>query len=163
MKAIFMETTGVSVDRTIGEIQAVLVRYGAGQIQTEYADGQITALRFRVQIKGSNIPFMLPCRWSQVKDAIIKRREASWSPNLTEYQKKGLRERAFKDLEVQARRVAWRQVLRWVEAQFAMVETEMVKLEEVFMPYIVMDKKGTTLFEVIDKRGAGFLLEAPKS
>jgi hypothetical protein len=37
-----------------------------------------------------------------------------------------------------------------VDAQLALIETEMVKLEEVFFPYIVT-KHGATLFEVMEQ------------
>jgi hypothetical protein len=55
------------------------------------------------------------------------------------------------DLEEQAKRIAWRQILRWSEAQVALIETEMVKTEEVFMPYIQLDSSGKTLFEKIQE------------
>jgi hypothetical protein len=48
----------------------------------------------------------------------------------------------------QAERVAWRQLLRWVQAQLAMIDTGMVRTEEVFMPYIVVNAAtNQTLFE----------------
>ncbi|MDD4980682.1 MAG: hypothetical protein PHC54_05390 [Candidatus Omnitrophica bacterium] len=53
----------------------------------------------------------------------------------------------------QAKRVAWRQILRWVEAQMALVETNMVKIQEVFMPYIQMTISGQTLYEKIEQKG----------
>lgn len=49
--------------------------------------------------------------------------------------------------EDKARRVAWRQIYRWVQAQLALVDTEMVKVEEVFFPYI-QTKNGHTLYEL---------------
>ncbi len=38
----------------------------------------------------------------------------------------------------QAERTAWRQVLRWVEAQMAMIDAGMTQTQEVFMPYAVI-------------------------
>ena len=46
----------------------------------------------------------------------------------------------------QAERVAWRIVKDWVEAQMAILESEMVKLDEIFLPYMVNDA-GQTLYE----------------
>jgi hypothetical protein len=43
--------------------------------------------------------------------------------------------------------VAWRQILRWVQAQMALVETKMVKVEEVFLPYI-QGPGGQTVYEL---------------
>ena len=46
----------------------------------------------------------------------------------------------------QALRVAWRIVKYWVEAQMALLETQMVKMEQIFLPYAIV-KNGRTLFE----------------
>jgi hypothetical protein len=47
----------------------------------------------------------------------------------------------------QAERVAWRQLLRWVQAQNAMIETGMVQAVEVYLPYMVIHASGQTLFQ----------------
>ena len=47
----------------------------------------------------------------------------------------------------QAERVAWRQLLRWVQAQNAMIETGMVQAVEVYLPYVVVHSSGQTLFQ----------------
>ena len=54
------------------------------------------------------------------------------------------------DDEIQAKRVSWRQILRWVEAQLALTYTNMVKVEEVFLPYIQVNVEGQTLFEKLE-------------
>lgn len=48
--------------------------------------------------------------------------------------------------QIQAVRVAWRIVKDWVVAQMALVDTGMVKTEEVFLPYLVTGN-GQTLFQ----------------
>jgi len=59
----------------------------------------------------------------------------------------------------QAYRVAWRNILDWVEAQMALIEIEMAKLEEVFLPYMV-DRNGRTYFETLEQNH--FQLESGK-
>ena len=46
----------------------------------------------------------------------------------------------------QAERVAWRIVKDWVAAQMAILESEMVQMDEIFLPYMLNDK-GQTLFQ----------------
>ena len=46
----------------------------------------------------------------------------------------------------QAERVAWRILKDWVAAQMAILESEMVQMDEVFLPYMVNDS-GQTLFQ----------------
>jgi hypothetical protein len=50
----------------------------------------------------------------------------------------------------QAERVGWRQLKRWLEAQLALVETEMVEMREVFAPYLLAED-GRTLFECLEE------------
>ncbi len=54
------------------------------------------------------------------------------------------RKRADRD---QAERVAWRIVKDWLAAQMAILEAEMVEVDEIFLPYL-LDRTGErTMFE----------------
>lgn len=66
MKTLFMESTEISPDRTIAEIESVLISHGANAVLKEYADGAIDAVSFRVNVSGADIPFRLPCRWKAI-------------------------------------------------------------------------------------------------
>jgi hypothetical protein len=60
----------------------------------------------------------------------------------------------------QAYRVAWRNILDWVQAQMALLEIGMVEMEEVFLPYM-LDRQGVPYLERMEQRG--FLLESGKN
>src|ERR1700722_5703763 len=143
-KTLFMETTEIAPEKTITEIEAVLIQYGANAVLKEYMDGAIEAVSFRIKVGTSDIPFRLPCRCQAIANVFRQRKkvsETAWvhtSPYFKEQRKK---------IEEKARRVAWRQILRWVQAQLALVETELVKVEEVFFPYIVAPT-GQTIYEI---------------
>lgn len=110
---VFMGTTKIDPQKTIGEISSVLIRTGATQIATDYgAGGKVEAVRFSVSVQGLTVCFRLPCRTEKLL-------------------------RLLRDKD-QAERTAWRQVLRWVEAQAAMVDAGMTQTHEVFMPYAVI-------------------------
>jgi hypothetical protein len=47
----------------------------------------------------------------------------------------------------QALRVAWRVVKDWLEAQLALIEAAVVDLEQVMLPYLVVDEVGTTVYQ----------------
>jgi len=51
----------------------------------------------------------------------------------------------------QAYRVAWRIVLHWLDAQLAMIQVGLVKLEQVFLPY-AQDAAGVTVYERLKER-----------
>ena len=54
-------------------------------------------------------------------------------------------------IRAQAERVGWRQLLRWVQAQLAMIEVGMAQRAEVFMPYI-QQADGRTFFEYFEAK-----------
>ncbi len=138
---MFMETTQIAPERTVSEIQQVLMMHGATAILMEYEAMAVSAVSFKYVVDGQEIPFCLPCRWREVETLL---------------RKSGKRPKSDDTFEKWARRVAWRIVFRWVEAQMAFVETNMVKVQEVFFPYI-QTQNGQTLFQVQEKRG--FALE----
>ena len=135
VKTLFMETTQIEPSQTVGEIQRLLGNCGASAVLTEYENGEVVAVSFKVLFNGQHIPFRLPCRWKAILTKLQSRR----------------RRRPYKrNDEAQARRVAWRQILRWIEAQLALVDTEMVQIQEVFMPYLQMNT-GKTLYEQLEE------------
>jgi len=52
--------------------------------------------------------------------------------------------------------VAWRVVKDWIEAQLALLETKMVTLPQLFLPYAVT-ADGSTLYERIAQQPGLFL------
>lgn len=143
-----METTQVPDTKTVGEIQALLARRGATSVMVEYEGGNVVGVAFRLNVKGQDVGFRLPCRWAAVETQL---RRSGRRPKKDGYQ-------------AWARRVAWRQILRWVEAQLALVETGMVQAHEVFLPYaIVRGQNGSPDQSVFGMMEQHFLaLPAPK-
>ena len=120
-------TTKVDVYTTLGAIQGQLVKHGAKKIMQEYDDaGHITALPFMVETPGGPRGIKLPAKVDAVHAVLI-------------------RQKVKCDRE-QAERVAWRILKDWVEAQMAILESEMVQMDEIFFPYMV-NNSGKTLFE----------------
>lgn len=150
MKTLFMETTEISAEKTVHEIQACLGKYGADGVQLEYKDGEVHAVSFGIRLRTGEKPlfFALPARWEPIMT--IMRARYSHTPSNAQGDR----------MKAQAKRVAWRQILRWVQAQMAMVETNMVRIEEVFMPYLVVHPSGQTLFQKLQENQ--FQIEAPK-
>ena len=53
--------------------------------------------------------------------------------------------------DAQAERVAWRILRDWVMAQMAILETEMVAMDEIMLPYM-LDDQGRTAYELYQSR-----------
>ena len=148
-KTLYMETTTVDATRTCGEVTSELIRAGANQIATTYENGRVTGLRWIMRVNGIDQLFEMPTRFEPVFK-ILNGRRSTW-------------DRANKaDADrVQAERVAWRQLLRWVQAQNAMIQTGMVKPEEVYVAYWVPPGETVTLFQHLTETRFK-ALEAPK-
>jgi len=148
-----METTRIDPQKTVGQIQEVLGKYGASAIRMDYEVGLVVSVSFTIQINGNQVPFRLPCRWESVLETLMGRIRGDRSEEYLENKRD--------EYTPQAKRIAWRQILRWVEAQLALVETGMVKMVEVFIPYMLMDKR-QTLFEKFESQNWKFQLEHKK-
>lgn len=137
---MFMETTQVEDVKTVAEVQHLLARRGATSVMVEYKQGRVEGLAFRLTVGQADVPFRLPCRWSSVETLL---RKAGRRPK-----------RRGDTMEAWARRIAWRQILRWVEAQLALIETGMVKPEEVFLPYAIVGDgdSARTIFQLMEEQ-----------
>ena len=128
-------TTTINANKTIGEIQEILSKHGATAIMTEYSNGNVIALSFKVETPKGELGIRLPANIEAVQMVLkMQRRKNS----------------QIKDTTEQATRVAWRIIKDWVDAQMAILETEMVKMEEIFLPYI-LNKNGQTLYRAFEK------------
>lgn len=128
-KTIFMETTEVTAERTAAEISAPLIQSGASQIATDYSNGNIVGLRWTMQVSGGDLLFAMPVRVEPICKFFCQRKKIAPAKAL-DYSTEIMRK---------AHRVAWRQLLRWTQAQIAMIECGMTEASEVFLPYWQVD------------------------
>lgn len=136
-------TTSIAPTKTVMEIQAILAKHGASAILTEFdTEGFIVALSFKITVNGNDIGFKLPTNWQPVQKVLQNDRKVSRSQATPE----------------QALRVAWRITKDWVEAQMAMIDTQMVTVQQVFLPYMV-NQQGQTVYEMFENNPS-FLLSA---
>lgn len=120
-------TTKISVQKTVGEIHEILAKHGAKKVIFDYDEqGEILALLFSIETPVGIQGIRLPSNAQKVY-TVLQRQKVKC------------------DIE-QAERVAWRIVKDWVEAQMAILESEMVEMDEIFLPYMV-DQRGRTFFE----------------
>lgn len=120
-------TTRTDVNKTVQQIEEMVVsKMKARQFFKDYKDGKITGVVFIIPTAAGDRAFKMPARVKAVEQFVG-------------------------NLE-QAERTAWRNIHDWIDAQIALIETEQVKAEEVFLPYMA-DKDGQTLFELMEKSG----------
>ena len=128
-------TTTIEATKTVSEIHRILALHGAKSILTDYSDdGQIEALSFRVMTPQGEAGIRLPIDPDAVLSVLQRQSKLAKVPR--RYVNKS-----------QAVRIAWRIIKDWVASQMAILETEMVKMEQIFLPYII-SQDGRTLYEV---------------
>lgn len=138
-KPIFMENTEIPPDRTAAEVSSCLVQAGALSVSVRYENGKVTGMSWTMKVGSQELPFAMPARIEPVYKLLMSRRSGS-------------KDEATKArVRAQAERVGWRQLLRWVQAQLAMIEVGMAQRAEVFMPYI-QQADGRTFFEYFESK-----------
>ena len=133
-------TTTIDAEKSIMEIQKVLVKGGATKITTDYENGMPKSVTFCMVLNGTIIGYSLPANYKGVLRAMSKDSKVP-KKSLTEEQ----------DI-----RVSWRIVKDWVEAQVAIVQAELASMPEIFLPYAITTN-GITLYEEISKGNFKYL------
>ena len=135
--AIKNYTTEVPVNKTVSEIHLLLADHGAKRILFDYGpDSRVSAICFVIDGPYGEQAVRLPANVEPVREVLRRQKNNPKVRNRT----------AIDDSLEQAERVAWRIVKDWLAAQLAILETEMVTVQQVFLPYF-MDKQGRTLYE----------------
>lgn len=129
----------IDMGRLCTQLEQTLASHGAQQIRMDYDEqGLRRAVFFSLDYHGRPISVKLPARVEQAQ-AVLKRQ---YDANLGSLRKMGTKAYSYEH----AYRVAWRNIVDWVEAQMALLELELAKMEEVFFPYIT-SRSGQTMFE----------------
>jgi hypothetical protein len=126
-----MATTKISTEKTAQEIAAILSKTNLVKyIQFEYEEDFVCTISFIIMEGEKRLPFKIPIRWEPVLLAMENDRKVTRSLCTEE----------------QAKRVAWRQWLRAIQALLAIIGIRQVDIKEFFMSFLVM-KDGTTLYD----------------
>lgn len=148
--ALLNYTTQVSAEKSIAEIQGMLARAKAESILMDFDNaGNIVALTFRITTDFGQMGFKLPADPGPIQLALKRQVEQRLIP------------RRFAHDVPQARRVAWRIVKDWVEAQLALVETRMTTIDQVFLPYAQTLSGQTFYARLKERKFEGLALPPP--
>ena len=128
-------TTKVSAEKTASEIISLLSKKGATQVMMEFGPkGEPVGLKWRVDSPRGALGFALPINPEAVYKVLTAERVLVTN------------DQARRE---QALRTAWRIVKEWVAAQMALIETGMVEMEEVFLPYMLSGDR--TVYQVLSE------------
>jgi hypothetical protein len=126
-------TTKIPAAKTVSDVTQILVRGGARQIMSEFdSDGNASGVSFSIDTPMGIRGFTLPVH----AEPILYLLKEDTNPTIRPH---------HRTLE-HAHNVAWRIIKDWLEAQMALIETEMVTFDQVMLPYM-RSVEGTTLYE----------------
>lgn len=128
-------TTKIDAWQTISEIQQILSKHKATHFSIRNEGSRPVAVSFSIDFNGQPLNFLLPCSHKGIWQLLRNDKKATVVMSKAK----------IKNDEDQSFKIGWRIVKDWIEAQMALVEVEMVKIEEVFMPYLIINAAGETL------------------
>lgn len=132
-------TTTIDVFKTVGEVQGMLAAHGAQKVMIEYDTAQQPAgLVFQISTEVGDRMFSIPVNVDSVHALLLRQGNAGKLKSLSKVQ--------WQSRE-QAARVAWRVIKDWVEAQLAIIQAQMVTLDQVMLPYMRTGIGSKTVFD----------------
>jgi len=132
MKALVNYTTTISTERTVMEIEKILAQFGASHIYKMYDNAECSAIAFKYPFQNDSLSFTLPMN-AEAIHKILKRRNIP---------------KKLQSIE-QARRVGWRIIRQWIQAQIALIDINAVSFEQVFLGYIYDEKRNITFYDKV--------------
>jgi len=146
-EVIAYETTEVLPEKTAAEIERMLQEAGVVGVAKTFDQGKMTAIYFRVETPAGVLPFQLPINVNAIYQLLLNKKKS-----LPRYRNGELPRDVQVSLHAQAERTAWRIIHWWVKSQLALIQTQMVCIEEVFLPYMLV-AKDTTFFNQLQAGG----------
>lgn len=136
-------TTEVPANRSIDNIEKLLVQFGAINIMKEYEElpplpGKIcNSIAFRIEVGGNMMAIKLPANVRTIAIWLRKKKPSGSDKTICE----------------QAYRIAWKQQHEILHLQLSQVETEQRELMSVFLPDVFDIQSNQTFFEKLKSSG----------
>lgn len=141
-------TTTIEPIKSATECITRLMYHGAHDVAITGSSGEPTGLSFQITTQFGPRQYNVPVNIPGTQKA------------LTEAWRKGRIPQRYTDL-AQARRVAWRVIKDWLEAQLALIEAGVADMSQVMLPYMLVDDGQTVWDRYLE--GALEAIEGPKS
>jgi hypothetical protein len=131
-------TTQISVDKTIMEIEQILVKFGAQGVYKEYKGQKISGVMFFLIKDNQKIPFKIPMNVEKsrsIMEKVVKEGKLG-----QKYLVEPLRSE-------QGERVAWRIIKDWIDSQLSLLEMQFADPVEIFLPYAYNMVEDKTMYQ----------------
>ena len=128
-------STKKAAEESAEEIKTKLMSHGVQDVKFDFGEVVVTIefLRSKLITKNEMASYKITTKIAPVYKVL---KDQEWSGEIK-----------IAITQSQAKRVAWRIVKRWIDAQLAFVETGMLSFDEVFLSYKVDEGTGLSLIE----------------
>jgi hypothetical protein len=140
-------STSIPAARTIGECQDILASAGAAAVAVQYENREPVGLSFRIATPRGLRDFSLPVNVDGVEQLLGNAHAAGRLSS-----SRGRNAASFTTRK-HAAAVAWRVVKDWLEAQVALINADMVTLDQVMLPYLQVSDDQTLYQAFASGRG----------
>lgn len=131
-------TTGIAVEKTVMEIEQLLVKFGAEGIYKDYKGTRIAGLMFFLRKNGQKIPFKIPMKTDKMRNVVMKLVQEGKLPR--KFNEEPLRTE-------QGERIGWRVCKDWIHSQLSLMEMEFADSVELFLPYAYNMAEDKTMYQ----------------
>lgn len=147
-------TTQINTEKTIMEIEQILLKFGAVNIFKEYQGSKISGLMFTIFKDMRKIPFRIPMAIEKTRDIVARAVDEGKLPR--RYLSEPLRSE-------QGERIAWRIIKDWIDSQLSLLEMQFADAIEIFLPYAYNVIENKTMYQkFIEKADQYLALEQTK-
>lgn len=140
MSALKNYSTEIPARKSFLEMQEMLYKHGVKAVLTEFDDQrEPVALSFSIHAAHGQMSYRLAANVTGVL-AVLR-----------DQARQGLLQPRFTKPE-HAEQVAWRVMKDWLASNLALIEIGMARMEEVLLPYLILDS-GETLYRRLEAEG----------
>lgn len=141
-------TTQIKVEKTMQEIEKILVKFGAQGIYKEYKGERVSGIMFFLMREGQKIPFKIPMTLEKTRTMIEKAVRERRLPQ------RYLNEPLKTD---QGERVCWRIIKDWIDSQLSLLEINFAEATEILLPYAYNMVEEKTMYQKFIENKEKFL------
>lgn len=131
-------TTQIAIEKTLMEIEQILVKFGAEGVLKQYKGQRIDGLMFFLIKDGQKIPFKIPMNIEKTRTIVVNAVKEGKLPR--KYLEEPLR-------SAQGERIAWRIIKDWIDSQLSLLEMQFADPLEIFLPYAYNMVEDKTMYQ----------------
>lgn len=131
-------TTQIKTEKTVMEIEQILVKFGAQGIYKEYQSSRLSGIMFFLVKNNEKIPFKIPLSLEKTRTIV------TYAVRDGKLARKYLEEPLRSE---QGERIGWRVIKDWIHSQLSLLEINFADALEILLPYAYNVVENKTMYQ----------------